>query len=173
MFCSKKCDKMLNSMRHDSTYHYGSLVVGMILGAAVTGAVCTLKKMKNKGKCLSSAISQKCTCDGTDNTYENFCECNGDPDDHERARNGFDCHSDAEECDTDILHSHGCLGYPHDNYCGFANSNGDRPSDPSSPEIDNQKGIPEGNTSPYWEKNAQGKSNPQPENKVNEVKRKK
>ncbi len=172
MFCSKKCAKMFDNKMNSGISCGGALILGMILGAAATVTVCSMKKMKEKGKSLSSAVSEKCACDGTDNTYENFCECNGDPDDHERARNGFDCHSDAEECDTDILHSHGCLGYSHDHYCGFANSNGDRPNDLSNPEIDNQKGIPEGNTSPYWEKNAQGKSNPQPENKVTEVKKK-
>ena len=162
MFCSKKSSNYFMSL--------GSLILGMISGAALTTAFFTIKEKK---KCaLSHAVKNTCECDRTDNTYENFCECNGDPDDHERARNGFDCHSATEECDTDILHSHGCLGYPHDQYGGFANSNGDRPNDLSNPEIDNQKGIPEGNTSPYWEKNAQGKSNPQPENKVNEVKKK-
>ena len=175
MFCTKNCKKtMANSMKRGSKC--GAFMLGAAIGAAMTAAICISKKAKKKCKCIKDAI-KNCGCDNTDNTYENFCECNGDPDGHsdlERARNGFDCHGgETNECDTDILHSHGCLGYPHDNYGGFANSNGDRPNDTSNPEIDNQKGIPEGNTSPYWEKNAQGKSKPQPENKVNEVKKQK
>lgn len=172
MFCTKKHEKMMGMKK---TSAGGAMLLGAMLGVAATAIFCNMKKIKKKCGCISDAV-QKCGCDGTDNTYENFCECNVDPDGHsdlERARNGFDCHGEAEECDTDILHSHGCLGYPHDNYGGFANSNGDRPNDTSNPEIDNQKGIPEGNTSPYWEKNAQGKSNPQPENKVTEVKKQK
>ena len=168
MLNAKKMGKYMGSC--NCSQKCGTLILGMISGAAVTAAVFIMKEAKKKKCSLKKALKSCCDFDGTDNTYENFCECNGDPNDHERARNGFDCH--AEECDTDILHSHGCLGYPHDQYGGFANSNGDRPNDLSSPEIDNQKGIPEGNTSPYWEKNAQGKSNPQPENKVTEVKKK-
>lgn len=168
MFCMKEAGKMMKNYKNDSKC--GALILGMISGAAITATVFIIKEMKKKKCSLKKALKNCCGFDETNNTYENFCECNGDPNDHERARNGFDCH--AEECDTDILHSHGCLGYEHDHYGGFANSNGDRPNDTSSPEIDNQKGIPEGNTSPYWEKNAQGKSNPQPENKVNEVKKK-
>ena len=147
-----------------------ALILGMLSGAAVTVAIFVIKEMKKKKSSLKKVLKSCCNFDGTDNTYENFCECGEDCNDHERARNGFDCHG--EECDTDILHSHGCLGYPHDNNGGFANSNGDRPNDLSSPEIENQKGIPEGNPSPYWEKNAQGKSDPQPENNINEVKKK-
>jgi len=168
MFCLKEAGKMMKNYKNDSKC--GALILGMVSGAAITATVFIIKEMKKKKCSLKKALKNCCGFDETNNTYENFCECNGDPNDHERARNGFDCH--AEECDTDILHSHGCLGYEHDHYGGFANSNGDRPNDTSSPEIDNQKGIPEGNTSPYWEKNAQGKSNPQPENKVNEVKKK-
>lgn len=168
MFCAKKSCNLMGNQQSISTC--SAVLFGMISGAAVATTVFIIKKMKEKKMSLKNALKDCCGCDETDNTYENFCECNGDPNDHERARNGFDCH--AEEYDTDILHSHGCLGYQHDQYGGFANSNGDRPNDLSNPEIENQKGIPEGNTSPYWAKNAQGKSNPQPENKVNEVKKK-
>lgn len=145
-------------------------LISALAGSALTASIFLIKKMKCRCGSLKQAL---CNCrdySDSDNSYENFCECDGDPCDHERARNGFNCH--AEECDTDILHSHGCLGYPHDNYEGFADSNGDRPNDLSSPEINNQKGIPEGNSSPYWAKNAEGKSNPQPENNINKVKKK-
>ena len=166
MFCNKKTDRLMDGCTSKSC----AVLIGMLAGAAVTTSFFVIKKMLCKKASLKDALVGCCCGDDSNNTYENFCECNGSPDDHERARNGFDCHAD--ECDTDILHSHGCLGYQHDHYEGFANSNGDRPNDLSNPEIDNQKGIPEGNTSPYWEKNARDKSNPQPENKVNEVKKK-
>ncbi len=170
MFCTKNDKKIINCTKKKSS-KCGAFMLGAAFGAAMTAAICISKKAKKKCKCIKEAIKSS-VCDCTDNSYENFCTCD-EKDDHERARNGFDCHSDAEECDTHLLHSHGCLGYPHDNFGGFANSNGDRPSDLSNPEIDNQMGIPEGNTSPYWAKNAGDKSNPQPENKVNEVKKKK
>lgn len=169
MLCSKDMCKAIKKC-DCKEQKYGPLILGMVSGAAAATALYLIKCVMKKKSAIKQALKERCGYDGCDNTYENFCECNGDPDDHERARNGFDCH--AEECDTDILHSHGCLGYQHDHYEGFANSNGDRPNDPSNPEIDNQKGIPEGNTSPYWEKNARGKNNPQPENKITEVKKK-
>ena len=164
MLCMKKNVKPMKSQKG------GAFIVGLLIGSAATATFCIVKKIKKKKKERSGASKIRCDC--TDNSYENFCNCDEGADDYERARNGCGNLSGTEKCDTDILHTHGCLGYPHDEYEGFADSNGDRPNDLSNPEIDNQKGIPEGNPSPYWAKNKRGKSNPQPENKVNEVKKK-
>jgi hypothetical protein len=136
-------------------------VIGALIGSAVTALFFCAGKIKNAAKMKNPQSGCDCKNDGDD-----FCECGCDSD-YERARNRCDC---AEESDTDILHSHGCLGYSHDDYCGFADSNGGRPSDLSSPEIPNQKGKTEENSTPYNAKNSRGKGNPQPENAVNRVK---
>ena len=162
MFCIKKPCNQGKKCRSSSDAFIFTL--GTVFGAAATASAFLLGKAKLKKCSLKKAL--KSCCDfGSD---EDFCNCEDEHCDHERARSGFDCH--AEECDTDILHSHGCLGYAHDDCGGFADSKGDRPNDTSSPELDKQKGIPDEKSSPYWVKNSRGKSNPQPENKINEVK---
>ncbi len=160
---SKMRMKMFDNKKHNTA---SDLAMGFIAGAAAASVFFIVKAMKKGKKCSTKAVN--CDPCHSDNTYENFCDCDGEHGDYERARNGCG----AEEQDVDILHSHGCLGYPHDNYYGFADSNGDRPNDLSNPEIEGSKGIPEGNVSapPTAVKNARGKNNPQPENKVNEVK---
>ena len=163
MFCTKD-----NHKNCTTGGKCGAFAVGLLIGAAASATFCIVKKIKKK-RCISKLKKNFCNC--TDSGLENFCDCDENASDYERARNGCGNLSEAEEFDTDILHSHGCLGYPHDSCGGFADSNGDRPNDLSNPEIDNQKGVPEGNTSPYQAKNEHGKSNPQPENKVNEVKK--
>lgn len=167
----------------------GFMLLGVVVGGAGATVLCCKNKLMRKKKNLMSSI---CDCDcieslmpkkhkgcETDNTYENFSECDCEPDntcgpyDTEGARNGYFDHSDSEKCNMDELHSHGCLGYPHDEYCGFASSHDDRPNDLSSPEIENQKGIPEGNMTPMSVKNKAQKFNPQPENAVTDENSKK
>ena len=137
------------------------LLAGMLAGSALTAAAFAFKKLKCKGESLKKLMADKCRC--FDGDEGDFCEC--EPCDHERARNECACH--AEESDTDLLHSHGCLGNPHDDCGGFADSKGDRPSDLSNPEIQSK-----GEWSPYEVKNYAPKEDPKPENKVNEVKKK-
>ena len=162
MFSIKKpCSQSKKCSSSSSTLVF---TLGAILGGAATAAAFLLGKAKLK-KCSLKKVLKNCCDFGGE---EDFYSCEDEHCDHERARSGFDCH--AEECDTDILHSHGCLGYPHDDCGGFADSKGDRPNDTSNPEIDKQKGVPDEKASPYSTKNSRGKSNPQPENKVNEVK---
>ncbi len=187
MLCKKKsCDK-----KCDLKTKLGYMLLGVAVGSAgVAGFCLKCKLIKKKNGFMSSLCD--CGCMDTlklkkhsnghsesNNTYENFCECDCEPDntcgpyDTEGARNGYYGHSDSEKCDMDELHSHGCLGYPHDEYCGFASSHNDRPNDQSSPEIENQKGIPEGNMTPLSVKNKAQKFNPQPENAVTDAHAKK
>ena len=164
MFCAKNLCK---NVSHKKEVCDGAiLLTGMMAGAVITTSFFLMKKIKDKKCSLKKAIKNCCA----PLEEYNACECNEEHCDHERARNACGCPS--EECDTEILHSHGCLGYPHDEYGGFADSKGDRPSDLSNPEIANQNVASASNDSPYLAKNAPGKSNPQPENKVNEVKKK-
>ena len=170
-FIKNSCNK---PQKYQSTSDIFVFTFGAVLGATATAAAFLFGEAKKK-KCSLKNVLKGC-CDfeiGTDGPSPCDCEpeqCDDEHYDHERARNSFDCH--AEECDTAILHSSGCLGYPHDDCGGFADSNGDRPNDTSNPEIDRQKGADAGKASPYLAKNSCEKSNPQPENKVNEVKKK-
>lgn len=149
MKCHCKCTKL------------STLLIGMLAGSALTAVAFGFNKLKCKGKSLKKLMEDKCHCFEDDG--DSICEC--EPCDHERARNNCTCH--AEESDTDILHSHGCLGNPHDDFEGFADSKGDRPSDLSSPELEDK-----GECSPYEVKNSTPKQDPKPENKINEVKKK-
>ena len=142
---------------------------GMVLGGVATAAAFLMGDVKKKKCSLKTALKNCCDFD-SNNIGDDLCDCEDGHCDYERARSGFDCH--AEECDADILHSHGCLGYPHDDCGGFADSKGDRPNDTSNPEINRQQSLPDEKSSPYSAKNAFGKNNPQPENRVNEVKKK-
>ena len=139
------------------------LLAGMLAGSALTAAAFAFKKLKCKGELLKKLVEDKCRCFDGDKDEGELCEC--EPCDHERARNDCICH--AEETDTSILHSHGCLGNSHDDYGGFADSKGDRPSDLSSPEIESK-----GEKSPYEVKNNAKKEDPKPENKVTDIKKK-
>ena len=177
--CQKKCDLKTK---------LGYMLIGVSVGAVGAVAFCLKNKILKKKKglisslcdcgCMDSLMHKK-HCGESDNSYENFSECDCEPDDtcgaygYENARNGYYAHCDSNKCDIDGLHSHGCLGYPHDEYCGFASSHDDRPNDLSNPEIDDQMGIPEGNTTPMSVKNKAKKFNPQPENAVTDENSKK
>ena len=166
MFCMRKNIKPAEKPKSGKG---SAFAIGMLMGAAATATFCIVKKIKKK-KAHSKQKKGICLCD--ENDYENFDEDCGCLDDYERARNGCGNLSGTEECDTDILHSSGCLGYPHDEYGGFADSKGDRPNDLSCPEAVNRGTKYAEQESPYQAKNKGGKSNPQPENRVNEVKKK-
>ena len=167
----------------------GFMLLGVMVGGAGATVLCCKNKLMKKKKNLISSICD-CGCMEnlmpkkhkgceTDNTYENFSECDCEPDDtcgaygYENARNGYYAHCDSKKCDIEGLDSSGCLGYPHDDYCGFASSHDDRPNDLSNPEIDNQMGIPEGNSTPMSAKNEPKKFNPQPENAITDENSKK
>ena len=166
MFSLKKQGKF--SGREKKSHTGGALLLGMALGAAASAALIKLKDSKIKKCGLAKAVEGFCN-DKSDSLCD--CDCDCDCSDHERARNGFDCHEGhTEEGDIDILHSHGCLGYPHDDSFGFADSKGDRPNDLSVPQFAADQS--EVRDSVLEVKNSKNKSNPQPENRVNEVKKK-
>ena len=161
---SKKHGILFDAKKNNTAF---DMAVGFILGA-VAASVFFISKAAKKENCSKKPI--------TDLQYDDSCYEDSDGhDDYERARNGCNSHSADEEGDTDILHSCGCLpGYSHDDYRGFADSKGDRPNDLSNPELENAASGSHGNapSSPMEVKNAKGKSNPQPENKITEAKRK-
>ena len=157
MFCLKKHDNHKKGCSEGLSG--GAFTAGIMLGAAATAAVFLIKKMKEKQCSLGKAISDCCTC------FDDGLSTCDSPDNYEQARNNCGCH--AEESDVSDLESCGCLmGYPHDDCGGFADSKGDRPNDLSNPEIEDK------GSSPSEVKNTEGKSNPQPENKISEVKKK-
>ena len=157
----RKLEKALNLKKQNTAL---DMAAGFIIGAAATALFFITKDGK---KSLKANEKSRRSSRGGD-ACDDFCTCDEPHSDYERARNGCDCHGADEEGDAAILHSHGCLGYPHDDYYGFADSNGDRPSDLSNPEIE----LSDASYSPAAVKNGHGKSNPQPENKITEVKKK-
>ena len=98
-----------------------------MVGAAT--AVCAMIAKERKTKKSGGAVSCDCSeldveCDECDDQYCDF----------ERARN--DLKGCEDESERDHLDSCGCLGYPHDQYGGFADSKGDRPNDLCCPVLD-------------------------------------
>lgn len=168
MFCPKSYEKAARKCNCGSKC--GAVIVGMLSGAVLTAIAFVAKDMKKKKCSVKKAAKERC---GSNESFgdENQCDCDGSHDDAERARN--DCYRHDEECNTSLLHSSGCLGYPHDDYEGFACSKGDRPNDLSNPELDNQKANPKSNSSPYMAKNIPGKGDPQPKNRIKDEAEKK